>query len=174
MDMHNFQNLNGPLYLLFLLAILYFAVRALRPKAVWIRFKRCKKQGFIKFVFPSLKIKGVFMSTVIKKSQFHDDGTGNLVIHGHIEPVTDSGQLEKVQEGTQAYTSSNEAVATVAPDSSDANKFVITFKGAGDVQVQSNADADLGEGVTTIGGTLDLTLEEDEATKINLVLDDVA
>lgn len=117
------------------------------------------------------------MSTVVRKSQFHDDGAGGLVLHGHLEPVVSlpSGEelASKVDEDSEAYVSSNEAVATVNSDA-DKLKFTIKWVGAGTVQIQGTADADLGDGVVTIGGTLDLELQEDQATKLNLVLDDLA
>lgn len=110
--------------------------------------------------------------TILKRSQFTDDGNGNLIINGHIEPVTAGGTASKVEAGSITYASSNEGVLTVEADSEDANKFKIIWKGAGNAQVQVTGDADLDEGETrTVSGVLDLKLEEEEAEAINVLLD---
>lgn len=116
--------------------------------------------------------------TILKRSQFVDDGsgTGTLVVRAHIEPKTEGGAASKVEDGTQSYASSNESVATVQKDPNDNNKLVIAWVGAGDVQIQATADADLDVGeneVKTVSGVLDLKLEEDEADSLEIVLDDV-
>lgn len=112
----------------------------------------------------------------LRKSQFKDDGGGRLVVHGHIIPETDDNQVESVENGSQKFVSSNETAATVEGDPSDdsGNKFLIVWVGPGNVQIQGTADANLKTGddnVATVSGTLDLVLEEDQATKLELALD---
>lgn len=127
-------------------------------------------------LFPHIKIKGVFVMATLRKSQFKDDGGGRLVVHGHIIPETDDNQVESVENGSQKFVSSNETAATVEGDPSDdsGNKFLIVWVGPGNVQIQGTADANLKTGddnVATVSGTLDLVLEEDQATKLELALD---
>jgi len=110
--------------------------------------------------------------TIVKRSQFTDDGNGNLIVRGHIEPVTAGGTASKIQADSEAYTSSNEEVATVAEDTADGSKFIVTWKGSGNTQIQVKGDADLDADETKeISGVLDLKLEEDEADAINVILD---
>jgi hypothetical protein len=108
----------------------------------------------------------------IKKNKFVDDGTGRLVIYAHIEPKTADQQLSKVEDATQKYASSNEAVATVEADPADASKFLIVWVGAGTTQITATADADLDTGeIKEISGASDLKLEEDEADTLDIVID---
>lgn len=151
-------------------------------KRLFEKDKRKKKKAtLIQWVFPHLKIKGVFMATIIKKKQFNKvfdtDGVTllALIVNGHIVPKDDANDVEKVQNGTIVYTSSNLGVATVTADPNDPTKFKLTWVGAGDVQITSNANADLDPNgpVDTVSGSLDLTLLEDEATTLSMLLDDV-
>lgn len=115
------------------------------------------------------------MSTILKKSQFKDDGNGNFIINAHIQAKTEGGAASKLEAGSVEYASSNEAVATVTENADDENKLTITWVGPGDVQIQAKGDADLDAGddqVKTVGGTLDLKLEEDEAATIEIILDE--
>ena len=105
------------------------------------------------------------------RSDFKDDGNGVLTKSYHIVPVNDNEVVEKIQEDTQAYNSSNENVATAAAHDDDKNHFDITWVGAGDVDINASADADLSDGVKTVSGVLELTLAEDEATKIEFAED---
>lgn len=114
------------------------------------------------------------MEKILKKSQFVDDGNGNLIIRGHIEPKTQGGAASKVEKGIEEISSTNESVATAAVDETDANKLTITWVGAGRTQIQVSGDADLDEGETkSVSGVLDLKLEEDEADTLEVVLDEV-
>jgi hypothetical protein len=113
--------------------------------------------------------------TILKKSQFKDDGTGILSITAHIQPKTEGGLASKLESGSVSYASSNENVARVTENADDENKLTITWMGAGDVQIQATGDADLDAGddqVKSVSGTLDLKLEEDEASTIEIILDE--
>lgn len=113
------------------------------------------------------------MSQIVKKSQFVVQPDGSLVVSGHIEPVNDFNQLEKIQDLTEVYATSDATVATVAAKTDDATKYNVKWVGPGNVTITASGDADLGDGVKTVNGTLDLTLvdDENEATKLNVVLD---
>lgn len=100
------------------------------------------------------------------RSQFTQQPDGSLVKSFHLKPVNDNEVVEKIQDGSQIYSSSNEAVAEVAAKPDDANHFGVTWVGAGDVDINASADADLTDGVNTVSGVLELTLEEDQATKL--------
>lgn len=162
-----------PLIILELIAILLLVViMFLVPMRTKYKRTRCVRLAFS--LFPNIKIKGVSMSTVVKKSQFKDDGTGRLVIRGHITPETDDNQVESVEGGSESYTGNNDNAATIEKDPADPTKFIIVWVAAGDVQFSATADANLKSGddnVTPISGTLDLTLEEDQATKLEMALD---
>lgn len=61
------------------------------------------------------------------------------------------------------FTSSDESVATVAADPSDASKATLKAVNAGTAQINVSADADLGDGVNTLTGTLDVTVVAGQA-----------
>lgn len=109
--------------------------------------------------------------TIYKKSQFTKQDDGSFTKDFHIVGKDDNGIEEKVQDDTQGYNSSNEAVATVAPIADKQNHFRVTWVGAGVAQLQATADADLTDGVSQVSGTLDITLEEDQATSLEIVED---
>lgn len=56
------------------------------------------------------------------------------------------------------FASSDPSVATVAADPSDPSKALVKAVAAGTAQINVTADADLGDGVSTLTGTLDLTV----------------
>lgn len=61
------------------------------------------------------------------------------------------------------FTSSDNSVATVTSDPSDPNKALVKAVAAGTAQINVTADADLGDGVTELTGTLDLTVVAGQA-----------
>lgn len=123
-----------------------------------------KKIGF-KFFLNNINI-NIMGQTRIMHSQFKDG-----VIKGFIKTLEDHNIPEPVEGHSVIYKSSNEQVATVAPDPADETKYAIAWVGPGSVQITSEADADTTEGVSKITGMLDLLLEEDKATKIDMQLD---
>lgn len=105
----------------------------------------------------------------VLKSQFANND-GVLTKKGHIVPVNDAQEMKDVQDGSQNYESSNPEVATVAVDPEKEDGLIITWVGEGKTKITASADADLGDGVKTITGELELELV-DEATSLNIVLD---
>ena len=71
-------------------------------------------------------------------------------------------------EGVPVWTNSNESVISmvVAADGLSAVVSAVGIPGAGQISVQ--ADADLGEGVTTITGTLDVEIQPGDAVTVTL------
>ncbi len=117
------------------------------------------------------------MSTKLTRASFTKGANGELTKSFHIEPVTDEGTLDQVQAGTQDYKTydpisgePSEEVARVVKNEEDPNRFTLVWVKEGSVLVKATADADQGEGTTTITGeaTFDLV---DEATKLNIVAD---
>ncbi len=78
-----------------------------------------------------------------------------------VSPVDKKGKPAKV-EGAPAWSSSDETVATVVP-AADGMSADVVAGNPGICQINVSADADLGEGVKTISGTLDVTIEAGEA-----------
>jgi hypothetical protein len=71
-------------------------------------------------------------------------------------------------DGAPVWSSSDESVATVAA-AADGMSAVVTAAGAlGTCQVNVGADADLGTGVTTITGTLDVSVVASQATTVTI------
>jgi hypothetical protein len=77
------------------------------------------------------------------------------------------GQPASVQ-GTPVWTSDNEAVLTVAPAADGLSAVVSAVGPVGTAQVSVSADADLGDGTTTITGVLDVEVIAGDATLIVL------
>lgn len=61
------------------------------------------------------------------------------------------------------FTSSDPSVATVEADPGDASKALVKAVAAGTAQVNVSADADLGDGVSTLTGALDITVVAGQA-----------
>jgi hypothetical protein len=97
-------------------------------------------------------------SMIIKATQEFDASVAFQDSLGNPAPV----------EGVPAWTNSNESVLSmvVAADGLSAVVSAVGVPGSGQISVQ--ADADLGEGVTTITGTLDIEVTPGDA--INVVL----
>ena len=81
-------------------------------------------------------------------------------------PIAVSGVDKKgnpAELDSVVFTSSDPSVATVDADPSDPNKALIKAVAAGTAQINVSADADLGDGVNTLTGTLDLTVVAGQA-----------
>jgi hypothetical protein len=170
-------NITTPLFLFLLVLFIWLLLQRFRiletsiSRMVEIIGKR-KSYRFVTFTFPSLKTKGVFMDLKLKKSQFQDDGAGNLVLHAHIEAKTEDGSVEKVEAGSVVYDSSNKEVATVEKSTEDESKMVITWIGPGVTQITASADANLNPGEQAlISGVATLEVLPDEATRLDIVFD---
>lgn len=84
-----------------------------------------------------------------------------------IQPVSQAGNPAPV-DGIPTWDVSNPAVGTltVAPDGMSA--MFVTSGSLGDTQVSVSADADLGAGITTITGTLDISVLASQATTLGI------
>jgi hypothetical protein len=74
----------------------------------------------------------------------------------NIAPVDKKGAPAQVQDVT--FTSSDGTVAAVTQDEADPNSATVVAGLPGTCQIQVTADADLGDGVTTITSALDVTV----------------
>jgi hypothetical protein len=80
----------------------------------------------------------------------------------------DAGGQPAGVQGTPTWTSDNEAVLTVAPAADGLSAVVSAVGPVGTAQLSVSADADLGEGTTTITGVLDVEVIAGDATLIVL------
>lgn len=83
-----------------------------------------------------------------------------------VSATTKRGRPAQVHD--VVFSSSDENVATVEADADDASKALVKAVGEGTAQINVSADADLGEGVTTIHGALDVTVIPSQATQLAL------
>lgn len=81
-----------------------------------------------------------------------------------IDPRDKKNKPAKV-DGAPVWASSNEAVITVTAAADGMSATVVAGE-PGDAQVNVSADADLGDGVTTLTGTLDVTVTAGAATTL--------
>lgn len=89
--------------------------------------------------------------------QIQDTQTPFTVEFG--KPVDAKGNETSVQDGSVAWNSSDETVATVSADADNPLKATVTPTGkTGTATIEISVDADLGEGVTTITGSADITV----------------
>jgi len=109
---------------------------------------------------PSLKGKGHLMVTL----------KDNQKVPLSISAVDAKGNAAPVQDGSVVFTSSDPALLTVGPDPDDAGnqlKAVATAVGPlGAAQVTVTADADLGDGVTTLTGLVDVEIVAGQAVSL--------
>lgn len=88
-------------------------------------------------------------------------------VPAHVQPVDAAGNPAQV-EGAPVWTSSAENIVTVTA-SGDGLQAEITPLGAlGTAQINVSADADLGSGVTTIIGVLDVQTVAGEAVSLQI------
>ena len=71
-------------------------------------------------------------------------------------------------DGTPTWASSDESLVTVTPAEDGMSADVITVGPLGTAQVTVTADADLGDGVTSLTGTLDVEVIASEASSLNV------
>ena len=88
-------------------------------------------------------------------------------VSASVNPVDAAGNPGKI-DGKPSWSSSDESIATVVA-SDDGLSAVITAAGPlGTVQIVVKADADLGEGVKEISGTLDIEVQGSEAVSLSV------
>lgn len=83
-----------------------------------------------------------------------------------ISPVDAKGKPAKI-DGVPSWTSSDETILSLVP-AADGLSAVAVAGDPGHAQVSVTADADLGEGVTGITGTLEVDVEAGEAVSLNI------
>lgn len=117
--------------------------------------RKCKdpiKTGFYQceFFFNQIKIKGENMNVKLTATQKVPATTP--------KPVDQKGNTAEIEAGTMRYRSTDESVFTVSKNEENEFGFEVVAQGPGVGQVIASADADLGEGVKEIEGTV-LTVE---------------
>lgn len=78
--------------------------------------------------------------------------TTTQFVEGTLQPVDAKGNPAPVEAGSVLFTSSDESIFTVEKGEENELQLTITAVGIGTAQLNYSADADLGEGVTTISG----------------------
>lgn len=84
-----------------------------------------------------------------------------------IQPLDAKGQPARV-DGVPTWSVSDGALGSIAV-AADGMSATFTATDVGVVQVNVSADADLGPGVRTISGTLDIQIEPGEAVSLGIV-----
>lgn len=144
-----------------IILILAMATLLLLAKAIINNDVRQTPDLFWELHFDHLKITA--MSVNAKPNQF---------ANGQLQPVDRHGNPAAVQPGTVMYASDNTDVCTVEADPEDETKFKLNFLTVGFANVTASADADLGEGVTTISGGLQVVVEPEQATSFGITVGD--
>lgn len=83
-----------------------------------------------------------------------------------VTPIDAKGAPAPVQSVT--FVSSDETVASVSPDPNDPNGAIVVAGFPGVAQIQVTADADLGDSVANITGTLDITVVGGQAVSLTI------
>jgi hypothetical protein len=125
------------------MAYLFFAI--IIVGLVVALYPASKKKATIQlsFIINNIKIKGGIIMVQLKDTQ---------KVTGLLAPVDAKGNTATVQAGSVVVTSSDESVVTVEKDASNELGFTLVAGKPGTAQVDFSADADLGDGVTTIAG----------------------
>ncbi len=85
-------------------------------------------------------------------------------------PVDAKGAPAQVQDGSVVWSSSDPNVATVTADATDPLKAVVVAGLPGTAQINVSADADLGDGVTSIAApALDVTVLAGQAVALGSI-----
>lgn len=86
-----------------------------------------------------------------------------------IAPVDQFGNPALV-DGEPTWTLSDPALGTLAPDPGGLSALFVPSGMTGPAQVQVSADADLGSGIVTIGGSADLDLVAGQAASLSVTV----
>lgn len=121
----------------------------------WDKKCKCKDNLLISLLINHIKITSTKMAVSLSEVQF---------VEGQVSPVNRLGGPAKVEAGTVEYLSSDPSVASVEEDPSDETKFKIVAHAPGVCQVDISADADLGEGVSTVSGFVAVEVLPEAAT----------
>lgn len=119
-------------------------------KNTWLKYCVKTNEDLIFTLYiDSITIKSKFMQAELTTVQ---------KINGQVTPKNKLGQPAPVETGTVSFASDNPDIADVVEDPNDETKFTIVGKGEGTTKIKFQADADRGEGVTTITGEIDVTV----------------
>ncbi len=116
----------------------------------------------------------VFQSAVIDKFTIIKGEIESMIITDTqqvdlaIKPVDKKGKPGQV-DGVPTWASSNPAVAAVEPAQDGLSAVVKTADELGTTQISVTADADLGEGVTPIAGTIDIEVVGGQAVSLGII-----
>lgn len=88
-------------------------------------------------------------------------------VHLTIAPVDAAGNPAPV-DGIPSWSSSDESVLTVSAAADGMSADAVTVGPLGNAQVNVSADADLGEGIETLTGTLDVEVVASQATSLGI------
>lgn len=104
------------------------------------------------------KISGSDIMVQLKPGQF---------VTGTVKPTDKAGNPAEVQN-PQFSTDGGDGVITVEVDAEDANKVKVSYAGLGVATLKYSADADLGEGVTTIEATANFECVAGQAVGLSI------
>ena len=85
-----------------------------------------------------------------------------------IAPVDAKGNAAPVQAGSVVWSAADGTLLTLTPSADGLSCDAAAAGPLGTTQVNVSADADLGDGVTTIAGTLDVTVAASQAVSLNI------
>lgn len=85
-----------------------------------------------------------------------------------IQPLDQYGNPARV-DGAPQWALSDNTLGTLSPSADGLSAEFVTGEGVGTLQLSVSVDADLGSGVRTIAGTLDLQVEPSEAVSVGIV-----
>lgn len=138
-----------PLFFVFLLVVIFLKVFCRKSTKI--------QEDLIRFAFTFSNNTKVFGQNLMARIT----NTQNIGVS--ISPIDKKGAIAPVQDGSVAWASSDETVATVVVDPTNPLAATVTAVGVGVVQITVTADADLSEGVTTITGSGALEVVAGEA-----------
>jgi hypothetical protein len=116
-------------------------------------FKKHKPKSKPRVVFAQVRIDALHVRGDIRMFTMTDSQKASLTIN----PVDKRGNPARV-DGIPVWASSDETKVTVAPAADGLSCDVVAAGALGQCQVTVSADADLGPGVATINGVLDITI----------------
>jgi hypothetical protein len=129
--------MNSILPLILIAIIIFVSWLIVRPTAV-------RPGMFLVISINHIQIKGVITMVSLTSTQ---------QVSGQLQPTNRLGNPAPVEAGSVLIQSSDTNVVEVVRDEADETKFQLKAKNDGVATISFAADADLGEGVTTIGGS---------------------
>lgn len=149
------------LQLLTLVLILYILTRIFRLLVIADARETAATRLRIDLQFPD----ETKMEDVMSQSM-----TATQKVRATVQAVDSKGRPAKIQAGSVEYKSSDAAVVTVVEDPNNELAADILGAGVGSATVTVTADADLGDGVTEVSGTIDFDIVDPLATGFGITL----